>query len=82
MGGMKPTMSKADLRAWMDRWKVVNAIEREELQNTPIETRFLQVAAMMRMARAFGWDAESQGEVEQVREIWVRLKKKAARDKG
>jgi hypothetical protein len=74
--------TRADLRAWMDRWERVNELEREELQRMSTEDRFRQVAAMMRMALAFGWDAESQGEVEQVRALWVRLKKAAMRDPG
>lgn len=73
-------MTKAEARAWMERWKRVNDFEREELRATPIDTKFRQLAAMMRMARALGWDAESQDDVSRVRALWVRLKKKAARD--
>jgi len=77
---MMQSTDKSDLQAWMARWKIVNDFEREELRRTPIDTKVRQLAAMMRMARALGWDAESQGEVDHVRSLWVRLKKKATCD--
>lgn len=74
---MKRKMTKAEVYAWMRRWRVVNDFERKELRATPMETTCRQLAAMMRMARALGWDRSSDEDVKPVRHLWVRLKRNA-----
>ena len=72
---MKRQMTKAEARAWMDRWKIVNDFEREELRRTPIETKVRQLAAMMAMALRLDWHTSTDAELRLIRERWVRLKK-------
>ena len=72
-------MTKAEIRAWHERWLRVNEHERTELRAMTIETKLRQLAALMRMARAFGWDKANEADVQPVRDLWVRLKN-AARD--
>jgi len=68
-------MDKADIRAWMARWKIVNDFERDELRRTPIETKVRQLAAMMAMALRLDWQTSTEAELKLIRERWVRLKK-------
>jgi len=71
---MSSETNKAELRAWMNRWEVVNEAKREELRNTPIATKFRQLAAAMRLGRAFGWHKTTEDDVQEVRDLWIRLK--------
>lgn len=76
---MTTKLNKADVRAWMERWKVVNELEREELQSTPIEAKFRRLGILMHTARALGWKTSTQSEIDTVRSRWLRLKR-AIRD--
>lgn len=76
-----PRIDKAEMKAWMRGWQIVNEYERAELRRTPVETKCRQLAAMMRMARDLGWDKASEAEVQPVRDLWIRMKRKAARDR-
>lgn len=72
---MHETLSKADARAWMRRWRAVNEAAREELRATPLETKFRRLAALMHTARVLNWKASTEAEDEAVRERWNRLKR-------
>jgi hypothetical protein len=65
--------SKAELQAWLERWKRVNEFEVQELRDTSVETKLRQLAALMASAEAFGW-REDQEEIEEVRARWNRLR--------
>jgi hypothetical protein len=72
---MKKEATKAELRAWMDRWKLVNDYEREELRSTPVDVKFRQLATLMHSAHALGWKTSTQAEIDMVRDRWIRLKR-------
>lgn len=67
-------MTKQEARAFVRRWALVNAREREELRATPPEQKLRQVAALMASVHLFGWDRALAAEEDDVRSRWVRLK--------
>lgn len=77
----KPVMTREEARAWKERWRAMRELEIEELRNTPMETKFRQLAAMMQSARVLGWRTSTPEEIERVRRLWVRLKS-AVHDAG
>ncbi len=74
---MKRALSKAEAQAWMRRWRAVNEFQRQELRRVTVETKARQLAAMMRMALALGWQTSTDEELDRVRALWVQLKKTA-----
>ncbi len=70
----RPIMTKEEARAWKERWRLVNEIERQELRAmTPIE-KLRQLATMMEAARDFGWQTSTPEEIEAIRARWRRLR--------
>lgn len=67
-------MTKQDARAFVRRWALVNAREREELRATPPEQKLRQIAALMASVHLFGWDRALAAEEDEVRSRWIRLK--------
>jgi hypothetical protein len=63
-----------EARAYAERWAVVEAFELEELRRTPIETKLLQLAALMASRDLFAHDPEREKGVLEVRDRWSRLR--------
>ena len=40
-------MTRAEIHAWRQRWKLMNELDVEELRTTPIDIKFQQLAALM-----------------------------------
>ena len=57
------------------RWALVNRRLAEELRATPMETKLLQLAALMASAREAGWSPSLEAEDEAVRERWMALRR-------
>ena len=72
---MKPIITKAEGRAYLARWKLVNEAEIEELRSTPPEEKLRQLAALMASVEALGWSEPLQAGEAEVRERWRRLRK-------
>ena len=72
---MKGKITKAEARAFKERWKLVNAAERKELRSTPVELKFQQVAVLMASAKHLGWARALAAEETEVRNRWNRLRK-------
>jgi hypothetical protein len=72
---MVPAMTKAEAKAWRERWHLVNEFQREELRRTPVGVKVRQLAAMMDMAHALDWQTSTPAELERVRARWCQLKK-------
>lgn len=68
-------MNKAETRAWMDRWQVVNEYERQERLAMSLEDRFAQLARLMRIARTLDLHSSTPAENHIVSERWLRLKR-------
>jgi hypothetical protein len=72
---MPRPLTKAEARAFRERWRLVNAREEEELRTTSLEVRWQQFNTLLHWARRFEWDTElAEGEAE-VRARWVRLRR-------
>ena len=72
---MAHPLTKAEARAFRERWQRVNAREEEELRSTPLEVKWQQFNTLRRWAHEFGWtEALGEGEAE-VRQRWARLRK-------
>jgi len=68
-------LTKAQARAFHDRWQRVNAREEEELRSTNLEVKWRQFNTLLSWAHQFGWMADlGEGEF-QVRQRWARLRK-------
>lgn len=67
----------AQIRAWAERWKLVNQAAIEELRATPLEVKIRQLAVLMDSVEELSWrEALREGE-EQVRARWIRLRRVA-----
>jgi hypothetical protein len=72
---MTHRLTKAEARAFRDRWRRVNAREVEELRSTPLEVKLQQFNTLLGWAHQLGWTAVlREGEAE-VRLRWARLRK-------
>lgn len=71
---MTPKTTKAEARAWLDRWRLVNESEIQEIRAASIDTKFRQLAAMMQTAIVLGWATSTPEEIDAIRRRWVRLK--------
>jgi hypothetical protein len=72
---MTQPFTKAEGRAFRERWRRVNAREAEELRSTSLDVKWRQFCTLLEWAHQFGWAAAlGEGEAE-VRERWMRLRK-------
>jgi hypothetical protein len=58
--------------AYRARWQAVSGVIRSELRTLPIETKFTQLDALVRLAHALRWT--SAADDTEVRERWARLR--------
>lgn len=72
---MKRHLTRAQARAYVARWLLVNDAEREELRTTPPAVKLRQLAALMASAASFGWTEALAAEEQEVRERWQRLRR-------
>ncbi|MCH8805086.1 MAG: hypothetical protein IH986_03250 [Planctomycetes bacterium] len=72
---MQPPLTKAEAEAYRRRWQLVNDAEREELRHTSVEQKFRQLAVLMASCDALGWTEQLAQEEEDVRVLWIRLRK-------
>jgi hypothetical protein len=68
------TITPDEAHAYADRWAVMEAFELEELRRTTIETKLLQLTALMSSRDLFAHDPEREKGVLEVRERWIRLR--------
>ncbi len=72
---MTRRITKAEARAFRERWQRVNAREQEELRSTGLDVKWQQFNTLLGWARQLGW-ADDLGEGEaQVRQRWARLRR-------
>jgi hypothetical protein len=72
---MPPPLTKAQARAFHDRWRRANAREVDELRSTDLEVRWQQFNTLLAWSRQPEWAAAlDEGKVE-VWMRWARLRK-------
>jgi hypothetical protein len=72
---MAGPLTKAEARAFRDRWRRVNRREEEELRFTSLEIKLQQFNTLLGWAHEFGWTAALGAGEADVRERWARLRK-------
>lgn len=73
----KYQLTREEALAYVERWRLVNEKEREELRALTPAEKFQQVLAMNRVAKRCGWWGRTpadEAEAEQVRERWRQLR--------
>ncbi len=70
-----PPITKAQARAFRERWHLVNAREEEELRSTPIAVKWQQFNTLLAWGQQLGWTGALAKDVSLVRERWARLRK-------
>ncbi len=75
---MANRITKEQAAAFRQRWQLVEEAEHQELQTSPLELRFRQLAAMFESARGLGWATTEESEILQVRERWAKLRRSPA----
>ena len=71
----KAGTTKLEARAFMERWKTVNAMEKQALRITSADEKLNQLAELMTLAAEFGWKRKFKREERKVRDRWNRLRK-------
>lgn len=74
-GSMPPSLTKAQARAFRNRWRRVNAHELEELRSTDLDVRWRQFNTLLAWGRPLEWAAALAEGEEEVRRRWTRLRK-------
>jgi len=73
-------MTKEEALAYKEGHEGVNALEIEELRSMSDAEKLSQVAALMASVDQMGWREALAAEEEEVRDLWVRLKRAYLRD--
>lgn len=60
--------------AYVERWRLVEEFQREELRRTPLEVKLEQVEVLAEMAETLGWQDALGADDERVRGLWSRLR--------
>jgi hypothetical protein len=69
-------ITREEAVAYVERWRAVLEVEREELAKLTPEDRLRILEALARAARESGWVESLRAEDEIVRERWRRLKER------
>jgi hypothetical protein len=73
---MEPKLDKAEARAWMDRWRLVNEADIEAARAASPDDRLRDLDMLFASRHLFKWP-DDEAEVEEVRRRWLRLKELA-----
>ena len=65
-------MIKKDFQAYLDRWKLIQEVEDQELKEAPFELLLQQTISIWEMGRTLGFPVESY----QYNDLWSILQKK------
>ena len=63
-----------EAHAFFERWELVSKAQLEELRRTPMQTKLLQLAALMASRHLFGAEQDREEGVRLVRDRWARLR--------
>jgi hypothetical protein len=67
------SITPAEAQAYFERWDLVKEIELAELRRTSLDTKLLQLSALMASRSLFGVDPGRENGVRLVRDRWTRL---------
>ena len=72
---MNHKMTSEDVRAYIDRWSLVNEEERDELRRTPPKVKFQQLAALMASVKQMGWEGKLAADEQEVWQRWQAIRR-------
>jgi hypothetical protein len=64
-----------EARAYLARWPQLRDVEARELQRTPMETKFRQLAALVAARDILGPEPDRDAQARDVRDRWARLRR-------
>ena len=67
------SITPAEAQAYFERWDLVKEIELAELRRTSLDTKLLQLSALMASRSLFGVDPGRENGVRLVSDRWTRL---------
>ena len=70
-------MEVSEVRAYIDRWKAVERVERADVQSASIEDRWQQLNALFGLAHTLGIVTETADDEELVWQRWATLRRLA-----
>jgi exopolyphosphatase/pppGpp-phosphohydrolase len=68
-------MTKAQARAYVDRWRLVNQHEIRELRAMTLEEKLRVAAQLHEVGKHIGWNGHRERGVAEVRQRWQRLRR-------
>jgi hypothetical protein len=77
MEDMESKPDKAELRAWMDRWRRVNEADIEAARAASVDERLRDLDILFRSRHLFPCPEDDEAEINKVRRRWVLLKELA-----
>ncbi|MBM3997567.1 MAG: hypothetical protein FJ303_25985 [Planctomycetes bacterium] len=72
---MTPPLTKAEARAYRQRWRRASARELEVLRSTPLDVKWQQFNTLLAWAQHFARTEASRRGEEEVWQRWARLRK-------
>jgi hypothetical protein len=66
-------------RAFVERWKRINALEIEELRRLTPNQRLRQFFALLELGRKMNWRTSTPDEIAEVRRRWKKIKERGDR---
>lgn len=74
---MPRMMTKAEARAWRERWHLVNEFVIEEARAATPEERLRDLDVLFRSRSLFRWP-DDEADIAEARQRWIRLKEAAS----
>ncbi len=68
-------LTAQDAHAYLARWKLVRDMQSEQLRQTSMETKLIQLSALMACREDFGTDPNRDQESLIARERWARVRR-------
>ena len=72
-------MDRDEVRAWMERWKIVNEYTNEEARALTPEEKFRKLEMLVASSTLFPPAADDEEEDQRVRDLWMRLRERYRR---
>jgi hypothetical protein len=72
----KRRLTPEEARAFKERWRFVNEMDRLELERLTVDDRIRQLAVLMTSVDSFGWAEKLQAESDASWKNWQRLRQR------
>jgi hypothetical protein len=67
-------MTKAEVQAWVKRWQLVDAFQREERLTRAAAARLRALEKLLKWAQDTGWSSGILAEIDEIQERWQGLR--------